>query len=421
MVKGASTILSLIIVNVYLNYLGSFQYGVWLTITSIASWVAMGDLGIGNGLRNELAKAYAEKDTKKQENLINASNIAFVRLSAIIFCILSVVSEIMIHTGVLSSEVRLPLYITNFFTCINFATGSLGAVANAYQYGYVSAGVSTFFTGVSILLVAILSVRGKAENLNTLAVITGMAGISSSAIMYVILKKKTGLRFFFRGKTDHEAFQKVITVGIQFFVLQLCSLILYSTDNVIINSLFGGEEVTRYSIITKVYNTGDTLFSILLVSLWSAVTYQYSLGNYRWIVEKTKKILSYWLLYSLGVIVVSFGFNLLVRIWLRENAMAYDPLIIGVFALYSIAGTFGSVFVNISNGMGIIKLQMIMSAVEAALNIPLSVILARSFGLGITGVKIATLLCCTGANIVMPVYITGILRKRIHEQEPIQR
>ena len=87
-----------------------------------------------------------------------------------------------------------------------------------------------------------------------------------------------------------------------------------------------------------------------------------------------------------------------------------------MFAVYTIAGTFGSIFVNVSNGMGIIKLQMIMCIVEAVLNIPLSVFLASNCGLGIMGVKIGTLLCCTGANVVMPIYVTLFLRKRMKEQ-----
>ena len=56
-IKGLSILLGLITVNIYLSYLGSSNYGLWITISSIASWAAMGDLGIGNGLRNELAKA----------------------------------------------------------------------------------------------------------------------------------------------------------------------------------------------------------------------------------------------------------------------------------------------------------------------------------------------------------------------------
>ena len=416
-IKIGTALLSLITVNVYLGYLGSVQYGLWLTITSVASWIGMGDLGIGNGLRNELAKAYAAKDTKKQEDLIGNSLNAFVKLSCILFLILSVISEGMFLTGVLERELRVPLYITNFFTCISFVLGIFGTVAHAYQLGYLASGTALGCSLLNVFFVFMIAKLGGNASLVLFAVIMGISGILSNLILFFLLNRKTGLKIAISRNINRKIFKVVTNVGIQFFILQLCGLILYSTDNVIINNLFGGEEVTRYSIITRVYNTGDNLFSILLVSLWSATTYQYSLGNYTWIENKIKQLLLYWLGYSVGVVIVSIGFNRIVQIWLGENAMIYDPRMILVFAVCSIAGMFGSIYVNVCNGIGIIRLQMIMSAIEAVINIPLSVFLAQNMGLGIMGVKIATLICCTGANVVMPVYITRFLKKKIYEQE----
>ena len=52
------------IVPVTLNYLGKTEYGIWLTLASILSWLINLDFGLGNGLRNKLAEALALNDIK---------------------------------------------------------------------------------------------------------------------------------------------------------------------------------------------------------------------------------------------------------------------------------------------------------------------------------------------------------------------
>ena len=42
------------LVPVTIDYLGKVEYGIWLTLASILSWLINLDFGIGNGLRNKL-------------------------------------------------------------------------------------------------------------------------------------------------------------------------------------------------------------------------------------------------------------------------------------------------------------------------------------------------------------------------------
>ena len=56
MLKPVSMILSLMYTPILLNYLGNEKYGLWATLLSVINWVNYFDVGIGNGLRNLLAK-----------------------------------------------------------------------------------------------------------------------------------------------------------------------------------------------------------------------------------------------------------------------------------------------------------------------------------------------------------------------------
>lgn len=106
-------VFSLLLVRYSIKYLDSSLYGLWITIASIAAWANACDLGISNGLRNELAKAIANEDYLRQKNLIYTAVIMLTKLSLVIFFGLTVLTECFFIFGIMNSIVRIPMYITN--------------------------------------------------------------------------------------------------------------------------------------------------------------------------------------------------------------------------------------------------------------------------------------------------------------------
>ena len=64
-VKGGSLIISVVLLPLYLRFFGDQTVlGIWYTILSILNWVVLFDLGLGQGLRNQLP-AFIEKNDQK--------------------------------------------------------------------------------------------------------------------------------------------------------------------------------------------------------------------------------------------------------------------------------------------------------------------------------------------------------------------
>src|ERR1035437_430629 len=59
-IKGLSTLTTLILVPFTINLLDQEKYGIWITIFSIVTWFNMMDIGLGNGFRNKFAEAIAQ-------------------------------------------------------------------------------------------------------------------------------------------------------------------------------------------------------------------------------------------------------------------------------------------------------------------------------------------------------------------------
>lgn len=395
-------------------YLGSSVYGLWVTVASVSYWANFGDLGIGNGLRNELTKAIANNDYERQKCLIKTAFIMLSKITICIFIILSVVSEILIYSNVFNSELRMPLYITNGFFCISFILGLSRTIAYSYQQSWYASLAQTSTVIFQILGVVFLLFFSITPHLVIFAVFNGIAQVLGNLVICYHLYRYINriIPADIIAKYNKSYTHSILSVGVQFFVLQICAMILYSTDNVIINKVFNSIEVAKYSVISQVFDVGGSFFSLLLISLWSAVTFVAENNNYSWIKTEINSLLKLFVVFSLGVIVVSVFFNSIIKVWLGNSAFYYEPELIVAFAVFAILNAFGSIYVNVANGLGKIKLQMRCGILGSIVNIPLSIFLAKTCGMGLSGIKIATTICCFGSMFLVPIQVNRLINKK---------
>lgn len=412
--KISGILLGLLNTRFTLSYLGTTVYGLWVTVTSVVTWMNSGDLGIGNGLRNELSRAYGEGDTKRQEQLIATAIGSLTKLSFVLMGVFLILCELLFYYGVLGYSLRIPMYITTIFFCINLILGVSQSIVFSYQKSWMNSFTTCGVQCFSIIAVFLLVHLGITADLTFFAFISGCCTTMPNLILIYILKKKNIHISIFKSRElyDKNIRKSIMNTGVQFFGIQICSVVLYSTDSVIINKIMNSEMVTKYAVITKVYDTGTNLYSILLIAFWSAVTYHIAQNNYQWIRLKLKQLLRIWLIFVFGVSIVSLFFNPIVKIWIGNGVDYYEPKLITLFALYCMITTFSSIFVNVLNGMGVIKLQLILALAEAVMNIPMSVFFARYCHMGISGVKLSTLICVIVTAIAMPIQAGIVLNKQ---------
>src|SRR5204863_247756 len=62
--KGMNIVIGLALVPLTIDFVSPTQYGIWLTLSSIFTWVSFFDIGLGNGLRNKFAEALAHNKPK---------------------------------------------------------------------------------------------------------------------------------------------------------------------------------------------------------------------------------------------------------------------------------------------------------------------------------------------------------------------
>jgi O-antigen/teichoic acid export membrane protein len=185
------------------------------------------------------------------------------------------------------------MYITGAFFCINLCLGITQSIAYSFQKSWLTTFSNCLVSCFSVVVILLLISTNVSADLVLFAMVNGICTTIPNIILIFILKHQ-GINIFkaiSSKNIDKNLRGSIMNAGLQFLGLQICSIVLYSTDNLIINYLISSEMVTKYSIITKIYDTGSSLFAILLISLWSAVTFHIAQNDYEWVRKKIKDLL----------------------------------------------------------------------------------------------------------------------------------
>ncbi len=80
-------IISFMLVPLTIGYVSSDLYGVWLTLSSILTWLTFLDIGFSQGLKNKLAEAIAQTDWGKGKSLVSTTYFLMILIFASLYSI----------------------------------------------------------------------------------------------------------------------------------------------------------------------------------------------------------------------------------------------------------------------------------------------------------------------------------------------
>ena len=120
------------------------------------------------------------------------------------------------------------------------------------------------------------------------------------------------------------------------------------------------------------------------------------------------EVLLVFILLSLFMLI---GSKTVFAFWVGKD-IEISYILSGLWMSLFIIQMFNSIFFHIINGSGKIKLQMIVYSIGMIVNIPLSIIFAKTFNLGTSGVILATVICQLFHTIYLPVQYRKIVNKK---------
>lgn len=413
-IKGLSILISLILVPLTIHYLNPTRYGIWLTLSSIVGWLGFFDIGFGNGLRNKFAESVALGKYELARIYVSTTYAILSIIIALVLLLIFIVNPFLnwprilnTPTGMAGELSALALIVFVFF-CLQFVLQLITTVMTANQEP-AKASLFNLVGSLFSLLVIFILTKTTSGNLLYLGIVFGFAPIlvlSISSIWFYTheyRKYAPSLKFVKFGYA-----RDLMTLGIKFFVLQISSLILYQTSNIIIAQLFGPAQVTPYNIAYKYFGIIPMGLGIIMMPFWSAFTDAWTKHDLEWIKNTMKKLNLIWVLMSFAAILMLVFSNFMYRMWVGKEIVV--PLGISVvMATYVIVNAWCGIYSQFLNGVGKIKLQLYSGLLSAIINIPLAIFLGKHFG--ISGVILSTLLLSIMSAILYPIQYAKIINK----------
>lgn len=396
------------IVPVSINYLGSIDYGIWLTFASILSWLINLDFGIGNGLRNKLTEALALENIKLARNYVSTAYAVFALGIFFAFSIYMFLHNILNWTNILNAPVtyygllnNLVFYVTILFL-VQFLLKLIASIINAHQTPALNGFLSFIINTITLVVIYIIS-NFKEKSLFLFGIINGIIPVIvffvASLVLFSGKYKSISPSFKF---INFKYSSGLVKLGLQFFIIQISNLIIFTTDNIIITQLYGPEPVVVYNVAFKYFYMVPLIFNVILTPFWSAFTDAYIKQDFRWIKKTVNKLIFIWIVLSIGVfIMISFS-NTIYKVWIGKNISIPFALSV-VTGVFAIVVNWNNIFTTFIYGVGKLRIQFFYSFLIALINIPLSMFFAKVIGWGISGIMVATIICLIFSSLISPL------------------
>lgn len=413
--KGCGIAISLFLVPVTIHYVNPTRYGIWLTLSSIVGWFSFFDIGLGNGLRNKFAEAVAGGKPELARTYVSTTYAILTIIIAIVlllfFCINPFLNwaKILNTPADMAGELRLLALIVFGFFCIQFVLQLITTIITANQQP-AKASIFGFLGNLLSLAIIYVLTKTTSGNLIYLGAVfsaTPVVVLISSSLWFYTHKYKQyapSIKFVkFRFARD------LMSLGIKFFVIQMAAVVLYQTSNIIIAHLFGPEQVTPYNIAYKYFSVITMAFSIIMLPLWSAYTEAWIKKDIAWIRNSVNKLMMIWILIAITVMIMLVSSNFIYRMWVGKEIKV--PLSVSVvMAAYVVINGWCGIFSQFLNGVGKIKLQLYSGTFGALINIPLSIMLGKHFG--IYGVLLSTVILGTVSAVWSPIQYKKLINNK---------
>lgn len=412
--KGFSILISFFCVPITLGYLNDYEYGVWITLNSIFSWISLTDIGLGNGLRNKLTEALAQKDYDRARGLVST---AFLSISIIIIIVyilfLSACHFINWYT-ILNVEpskimdLEKVIIFSCGFICLGFIFRLLGNIFMALQIPSINDILNLICGIISFLAIYILAATTqKGSLLYVASIFTGVPLIvySTACIITFTLKKHISPRLYF---VKLKYVRTIYSLGFKFFILQISGILIFTTSNLIISQLFGPKEVTPYNLAFKYMSILSIGFTIVLTPFWSAVTDAITRGEYDWVKKTVISLNKIWGLSVICAIIMTIICDWVYKIWLNDSIDIPMHLTIAC-AAYACVSNWNNIYSYILSGTGKLQIQLWLASFQGIIYIPCAIILGKVMGL--VGIPIALTCVLLLSSILPPIQCYKIINQ----------
>lgn len=415
LLKGTSMLASFMLVPMTIGYVSPELYGVWLTLSSILTWISFLDIGFSQGLKNKLTEAIAKEEWEEGRSLVSTTYFMMLLIFVPICIIIEVIIPFIDWTELLNintqyeQQVIQALSAIMAFACLQMIANVVVSVIAAFQRVALS---NSFLVIGNILSLIVIYILTKTVPPSLLALTLSLAAmpilvtIIASIILYSGKFKRVSPspRYIERRHIGN-----IMGLGYKFFLINIQVVIVYQSTNVLISHVSSPMEVAQYNIAYKLLSCAMMLYTIITAPLWPAYTDAYTRGDYVWMKDTRYKMGKILIVSVLSCFLLACISEPIYKIWLNNSLSVpfYMTLSVASYVSAFCWMNFNSTMVV---GMSKMTLHTILALAGMIIHVPLSLFLGQS--LGAIGVLISLVVINSIYAAVMHLQVTKLLNKQ---------
>jgi O-antigen/teichoic acid export membrane protein len=211
----------------------------------------------------------------------------------------------------------------------------------------------------------------------------------------VLVKYKLGL-------VEFKFLKDILGNSINFFFIQIASIVQFQVGNFLISTHFPSQKVTEYNSYNKYFSIMQILLSVIVTPYWISFAKFKGQNDLPGLKNEFKKF-SFLILGLIAALIVQFFMgNIVFKIWLHDKIL-YDYTIAFFFMLYYVFYFIGVIFVIFVNATLNVKWQMYTSFISVLLFLYLFNVTSPIFG--IAGIAISLIAANFYGVTVAPIQV----------------
>ena len=399
---------------------GKEGYGLVATLTQAVAWLGLMNMGVGTGLQNLVTAAHAKQDWVAIGRFYN-SGLALLGGAALVAGLLAMSLPFFI-------DVRQIVPVTD-----PVLAGQIWPIIYALALALILMAVGSINSGVltalqrNDLVQKIVLVSAVAT-----AVAGGLCYLARSSVATFVLCTSpiAGLTYILMGRyalrgLNQAAFRlnptsvscKVVRIIMPeagyFFTIQICLLVLFNIDALLIAHLVSVEAVASYSIAMRSLSQISLLFGAFLTPLWAGYALAKEQHDIEWIRRTHRKMLKFFLVAYAVVAVATITTARPFLAWWFGEDLVPSHCLLALVLLFCIVRQWTDIHAYLVNGLGMVKQQAASAVAHAAVTAGLMLLLGRYYG--VEGVALGAL----GGYALVSAWFLPLLVRRWLAARPV--
>lgn len=384
-IKGISMLVSFALVPMTIGYVSSELYGVWLTLSSILTWLSFLDIGFSQGLKNKLTEAIAYNDWERGKSLVSTTYFMMVLIFVPVCIILELIIPIINWCDLLnvsvrySTEIKNAMHILIAMACLQMVVNTLVSVIAAFQKVALSNSFAPIGNIISLFVIYILTKTCPPSLIALALSLAAMPILVTLIATFILFSGKFKKVAPSISSVNYSLVKELFGLGYKFFIINIQVVVLYQSTNILISNVSSPNEVTTYNIAYKLLSVTMMVYTIITSPLWPAYTDAYARNDFSWMSSMRRKMNRILLFSILACIIITISSPVIYRFWIGSKVeipfimTAVVALYVSIFCSQNLNGT-------LLVAMSKVKLNVIILTIGMCVHIPLSLILSKFIG-----------------------------------------